>query len=67
MFKNLEIEMLRAGVNKGTMAHELGIAPCTMSSKFTRKTEWTLAEMLNIKHGILHTDVELEELFKWEI
>lgn len=67
IFINLEAELLRAKLTKAELAAKIGISIGSMSSKFTGKTEFNLAEMVRIKQILeSYTDRELtlDELFK---
>lgn len=67
IFINLEAELLRAKLTKAELAAKMGISIGSMSSKFTGKTEFNLAEMVRIKQILeSYTDRELtlDELFK---
>lgn len=61
MFINLLAELARNNIKQKTLAKNLGISEKTLINKLKGKTEFTLKEMLIIKH-IFHNK-ELEYLF----
>lgn len=49
VYRNLEAEFLRAGIDKAALTKELGISMQSLNNKLKQKTEFTLAEMDGIK------------------
>ncbi len=62
MYRNLEAEMVRAGLNKRELAKRFGCTPSTLSMKLNGKSSLSLAEAVKIKQ-IVGVDTPLEELF----
>lgn len=62
MYRNLEAEIARAGLNKGQLANLLGITKGTMSLKLNGQSPLTLAECKKIKR-ILEYKGSIEILF----
>ncbi len=63
MYRNLEAELGRKGINKCELAKRLNLTPSTLSCKFNGKGTIKLSEAIEIKR-ILGVDMSLEELFK---
>ena len=62
MYKNLEVELVRRGISKSTLAKRLGIAPQTLSNKLSGRCKITLPEAIKIRQAI-ESDLSIEELF----
>lgn len=62
MFRNLEAELARSGLNKRDVALKLGCTPSTLSLKLNGKAPLSLLEAAKIKQ-IIGVDMALEELF----
>lgn len=48
MFKNLNAELARKGINVNILANFLGVTPKTIRNKLCGKTEFTLSELQKI-------------------
>ena len=67
MYKNLEAEIIRAGLSNNEMAEMLGITRSNFSQKLNKKVSWKLNEMLMIQTEInkrLAEDYTLDYLFQ---
>lgn len=67
IYKNLQIEMLRANMTQSDIALKMGITPTTFTNKMRGKTTFTLPEALKIQEVInkeLKADYTLDYLFK---
>ncbi|MHC1773642.1 MAG: helix-turn-helix transcriptional regulator [Flexilinea sp.] len=62
MYRNLNAELARKGIKRGSLAKELKVTPSTISQKLNGKTLITLQEAKRIKN-VLGVDIELETLF----
>ncbi|RKJ37886.1 XRE family transcriptional regulator [bacterium 1XD42-1] len=62
MYRNLEAELVRAGLSKQELAKKIGCTPSTLSMKLNGKSPLSLAEASKIKQ-IVGVDISLEELF----
>lgn len=65
MFPNLRAEMARKGLDGVKISAILGCTPKTFSNKMRGKTEFTRADIFNIKHTFF-PDLSVEYLFKHE-
>lgn len=65
MFPNLRAEMAREGLTGVALAKKIGISEATFRSKMSRRSEFTLSEMLKIKHNCF-PNCSLEYLFSGE-
>lgn len=63
MFRNVDAELKKAGLNRGQLAKKMKMRPSTMSLKLNEKTIVTLNEAKTIKK-ILKSKLPLEELFE---
>lgn len=66
MFRNVDAELKKVGLNRGQLAKKMKIRPSTMSLKLNEKTIVTLNEAKTIKK-ILKSKLPLEELFESDI
>ena len=67
MYKNLEAEIIRAGLSNNEMAEMLGITRSNFSQKLNKKVSWKLNEMVMIQTEInkrLAEDYTLDYLFQ---
>lgn len=62
MYRNLEAELVRAGITKQTLAKKIGCAPSTLYMKLNGMSPVNLAEAQKIKQ-IIGVEMSLEELF----
>ena len=66
MFKNLQAELVRAGITNSEMAEMLGMSKVLFSQRINGHTSWTLREMIKIQEEIntkLGTEYSLDYLF----
>lgn len=63
MYKNLEIELLKADVSRRELAKELGITYGTMGTKMRGTADFTRTECFKIKE-FLNSELTIDELFK---
>ncbi len=61
-YKNLKVEMARAGLNQRMLAEKAGMKKDTFNRKITGGSDWTLPECLKIRN-ILNPELKLEYLF----
>lgn len=62
MFRNLEAELVRAGISKKELARKIGCTPATLSLKLKGKAPLYFSEAVKIKE-ILGIKLPLDELF----
>lgn len=65
MYSNLKAEMARKDITAADIAKKLGMATSTISSRFSGKSVFTLAEAREIRK-ILDVDITIDELFEEE-
>lgn len=65
IFKNLEVEMVRAGFSKSKLADALGVSYVTLLLRMDGSRDFKLGEMQKIKM-LLQSKLTLDELFKRE-
>jgi hypothetical protein len=65
IFKNLEVEMVRAGFSKSKLADALGVSYVTFLLRMDGSRDFKLGEMQKIKM-LLQSKLTLDELFKRE-
>ena len=61
-YKNLKVEMARAGLNQRMLAEKAGMKKDTLSRKLTGGSEFLLPECLKIRN-FLNPELKLEYLF----
>lgn len=61
-YKNLKVEMARAGFNQRMLAEKSGIKKDTLSRKLTGNSQFTLPECVTIRN-VLNPNLKLEYLF----
>lgn len=67
MFRNLEAEIIRAGISKGAIAEELKICTKSLYNRLNGATDWTIPEMKKLQAMInvsLQTNYTLDYLFR---
>lgn len=65
VFKNLEVEMVKAGFSKSKLANALGVSYVTLLLRMDGSRDFKLGEMQKIKM-LLQSKLTLDELFKRE-
>ncbi|MBO5099010.1 MAG: XRE family transcriptional regulator [Clostridia bacterium] len=65
MYANLELEMIKANVNKRMIANALHIHENSVLNKFSGKTPFTIAEAFETKKQFF-PDLDLDYLFATE-
>lgn len=63
MYRNLEAELVRAGITKREMAKRIGCTPATLSLKLNGKAPLYFSEAVRIKEA-LKIDMPLDKLFE---
>lgn len=67
MFRNLEAEMIRAGITKEKLSKELGISNKTLYNRLSGCADWSMEEMKKTQAIInisLQQEYTLDYLFK---
>lgn len=67
MFRNLEAEIIRAGITKEKISQELGLSNKTLYNRLNGSTDWSMEEMKKIQAIIninLQQEYTLDYLFK---
>ncbi len=67
MFKNLEAEMIRAGITKDNLSKELGLSNKTLYNRLNGSSDWLMEEMKKTQAIInisLQKEYTLDYLFK---
>lgn len=67
MFRNLEAEMIRAGITKEKLSKELGISNKTLYNRLSGYADWSMEEMKKTQAIInisLQQEYTLDYLFK---
>jgi len=63
MYRNLEAELVRNGLNRSDLAECLEVSYGTISAKMNGKYEFTLSEAIKIKNKFF-SDLSIEYLFE---
>lgn len=67
MFRNLEAEMIRAGITKDNLSKELGLSNKTLYNRLNGSSDWSMEEMKKTQAIInisLQKEYTLDYLFK---